>query len=519
MRNYLIPSLLALTLVGCKTAQKPVIDIPQQPERSIVIVYDNDVHCGIEGYSRMAGLRDAVSDTAYVAMVSSGDYLQGGTPGAISKGMYVAEIMKHMHYDAVTLGNHEFDYGVPRMLELLDTIGAPVVCVNLRDMDNRRVFQPFVMREFGNRKVAIVGVVTPTALYTEAYSFYDKDDKQLYNLAEKETYQLVQEQVDAARAQGADYVVVISHLGEDKNDINVDSHGLAASTRGIDVILDGHTHSVIPYDYVLNPDGKQVLVTQTGTKFQHVGRLVILPNGKIFTELTPIDKIEHRNSEVQHATDSIVRLSDELVRRPICKSDVALRILDENGKQLVRHAETNAGDLVTDAYRIITGADFAITNGGGIRSELEAGQLTYGDIVSLLPYDNYVSIVEITGSQLVEVLQACTQFAPVENGDFPQVSGIKYTLVLGQPNLLADVMVLDGKTGEYVPVELDRTYRLATIDYCITGGGLQGKLKKNNIILPNITVYNECLIQYVTEKLQGHIGTEYAEPQGRITIK
>lgn len=511
---------LALTagfFASCRTSQ-PVIEVPQVPQRSIVVLYDNDVHCGIDGYKYLAGLRDAISDTAYVAVTTSGDYLQGGTAGAISHGQYIVDIMKHVGYDALALGNHEFDYYVPRMFELLHQVDAPVTCVNFRDMEGHRIFKQYVMKQMGDKKVAFIGVVTPTTVYTEAYSFFDANDKQIYTLSEKETYRLVQEAANAAREAGADYVIVLSHLGEDKNAINVDSHGLIASTRGIDVVLDGHTHSVIPSEVVLNADGKPVHITQTGTKFENFGKLVISPDGKISTELIANKDLIFENAEVRHATDSINALAQQLVSRPICQSDVDITILDAKGKQLVRTEETNSGDLVADAYRIITGADFAITNGGGIRSEVKAGRLTYGDIVSLLPYDNYVCVVEVTGAQLKELLRACTQFTPVENGDFPQVSGLNFTVNVGQTEQISDLKVLNSKTGEYEPIDLERTYQLATIDYCITGGGLQGLLKKNNIIKPSIIIYNECLIQYVTQHLNSHIGAEYAHPQGRIKI-
>ncbi len=521
MKNYLSKLFLAtgaiasLAFVGCKSSKNVAV----VPDKSIVVLYDNDVHCAIEGYAKMAGLRDLVSDTAYVAVVSSGDYLQGGTAGAISHGQYIMDVMKHVHFDAVTLGNHEFDYSVPTMFELLSQLGSPVVCANFCDMSNKRIFEPYVIKTYGKKKVAFIGAVTPTALYTEAYSFFDKDDKPLYHLSEKNIYALVQEQVDAVRKQGVDYVVVLSHLGEDKNDINVDSHGLVAATNGIDVVLDGHTHSVIPQVKVNNKDGKPVLVTQTGTKYANVGKLVFTPKGDIMTKLVPNSSIALENKEVKQATDSVMSLMNALINRPICKSDYDLIILDENEKQLVRRAETNAGDLVADAYRINTGADVAITNGGGIRSQVKAGNLTYGDIVSLLPYDNYVSVVELTGQELVDVLKACTQFLPVENGDFPQVSGMKFTINVGKGDQISNLVILNKETGNYDPVDLKKKYSLATIDYCITGGGLQGKLKKNTILKPNILLYNDCLIQYVTETLGGQISKEYAAPQGRITIK
>jgi len=515
MKKELLPLLGLVLLTGCATHR---VVTPTPADRSIVVLYDNDVHCNIDGYSLMAGLRDAVSDTSYVAMVTSGDYLQGGTAGAISHGEYVAAVMRSAHYDAIGLGNHEFDYGTDAMFKLLKTIDAPVVSANLRDMQDKPVFAPYIIREFGNKKVAFVGAVTPTALYTESYSFFDKDDNQYFHLSEKNLYQRVQEAVDAARNEGANYVIILSHIGNEENDLNICSRDMAAATHGIDVILDAHSHDVVPHEYVNGTDGKPVLITQTGTKFQHVGRLIIMPDGQMITKLVPFSQLTRHNAEVKHVTDSINALANAQIQRPICQCDVKLRILDDEGKQLVRRDETNAGDIVADAFRSITGAEIAITNGGGIRTEAGPGNLNYGDIVSLLPYDNYVSIIEIKGEKLVALLKACTQFLPALNGDFPQVSGMKFTIHVGAEEPITDLVILDKETGEYKPVELDRMYEMATTDYGITGGGLQGMLKKDPIKKPNLCVYNECLIKYVTEQLGGHIGQEYAEPQGRITV-
>lgn len=515
MKRQLLLLLSIVLLTGC-VSQKVVQQA--EPERSIVVIYDNDVHCKLDGYSLMAGMRDAVSDTSYVAMVTSGDYLQGGTTGAISHGQYIADVMRSMHYDAVGLGNHEFDYGMDRMFELLKYIDAPVTSVNLRDMQGKLVYAPSVIRQYGRRKVAFIGVVTPTTLYTESYSFFDLDDVQHYQLSEKDLYERVQEEVDAVRAQGVDYVILLAHIGNEPNDLDYVSKNLAAATHGIDVILDAHSHDVVPHNYVNGTDGKPVLITQTGTKFQHVGRLIIMPDGKMTTKLTPLSQLTRHNPEVKHVTDSILALANEQILRPICTSESKLRILDDAGRQLVRRSETNAGDLVTDAFRIVVGGDVAITNGGSIRTEVGPGNLNYGDMLSLLPYDNYVCLIDVTGQKLMEILQGTTQLLPALSGDFPQVSGIKFTVRVGAEERITDVMVLDRETGEYKPLDLQRTYRLATTDYCITGGGLQGLLKHEPVAKPNLMVYSECLIKYVTEHLHGHVGPEYAEPQGRITI-
>lgn len=535
MRKIGFTSLLLATLLGaalttgCKSAstvagagqdaaRKVKTSKVKSPNRSIVILYDNDVHCGVDGYSKIAGLRDAISDTAYVAVVSSGDYIQGGTVGALSKGQYIIDIMKAVGYDAVTLGNHEFDYKISYMFDLLGQMKTPVTCVNLVEAKtNKMVYEPYVMKQMGDKKVAFVGVVTPTTLMTEAFAFHDEDGNQAYDLMTSQVYSIVQQNVDKARKDGADYVVVLSHLGEAKTDVNVDSHGLVENTTGIDVVLDGHTHSTIPCTVVNNKLGKPVLTTQTGTKFANVGKLLIMPDGKMTTELIPAQNIERKSASVQQTIDSIYALSEAKTSRHICDSDVPLNILNEQGRQEVRINETNAGDIVADAFRIVSGADLAMTNGGGIRCGLKPGKLTYGDLVAMLPYDNYLCVVEIPGSKIVEVLKSVSKHLPAEYGQFAQVSGLKYTVKVSDHSV-TDVVVLNPQTNEYEPIDLNKMYKVATVDYCVTGGGFDDVLKGSKFVKEAYLIYSDALIQYVTENLKGHIGNEYAKPQGRITV-
>ncbi len=506
--------LVLLAIVG-----SVVMSCKTDNDKSTVVLFDNDVHCGIEGYAKMAALRDLMVDTAYTCLVSNGDYLQGGPAGALSKGEYIIDIMNKARYTAVTLGNHEFDYKTPRMLELFDRFNAPVVCTNLVDVaTGKRVYPESIIRKVGKKTIGFVGVATPTTLNTEEYAFFDEKGKQLYDLCEKTTYELVQKAVNKIRKK-VDYVVVLAHLGEDPNETNVDSHGLIQATTGIDVVLDGHTHSEIPQEFVTNKAGKPVLIAQTGTKYDNAGKLVIRRDGTMSTELISLKNYPYRDQEVRMVTDSVLQVLDAQTSRVICQNEVDLKILDAEGKQLVRYAESNAGDLVADAYRIVSGAEFAMTNGGGVRVDLLKGQLTYGDLVTMLPFDNNVCTIEITGAQLKDLLETCTQYTPVEFGDFPQVSGIKFTINKSRSvgNRITDLVILN-KGGDYEPVQMDRTYSMATIDYCVTGGGFVGKLKQNKITNPSLILYNECLIKYVTETLGGHIGQEYAAPQGRITI-
>ena len=516
MKNRLLMTISVCAMlvwaVEISTAQ------PHEGGRSIVVLYENDVHCAIDGYAKIAGLRNAIADTADVAVVSSGDFIQGGTVGAISKGQYIIDIMDAVGYDAVTLGNHEFDYGTPRMFELLRRMPTPVVNTNLYDISaGRNVFSPYTIKTMGDRRVAFVGVTTPGTMESEAYAFYDDTGTLLYDLQHVDVYAQVQEAVNTARRAGADYVIVLSHLGEDKTKRNVDSHGLVSATRGIDVVLDGHTHSVIQADTMLNKEGKPVLVTQTGTKFQNIGKLLITPDARFSTTLLPIDTLMPSDVYVKHVTDSVKEVMRKIVERKVCSSDVALRILDDAGRQAVRTGETNAGDIVADAFRYVTGAEIAVVNGGAIRTECKAGDLTYGDIIALLPYDNNLMRIEVKGSTIVDMLTDLMSDLPKESGQFPQVAGMKFTAHVSMHSV-SDVMVLNAKTQQYEPIDLSRTYIVGTTDYCVTGGGLNNKLKGSKVLKSGIMNYGYALIEYVTKVLKGNIGQQYAQPQGRITV-
>lgn len=507
----------ALVFYSCRSDA----DTPHLPGagQSIVVLYENDVHCNIDGYAKFAGLRDAISDTASVATVSCGDFLQGSSIGAISKGQYVVDVMRSVGYDAVTIGNHEFDYKTPQMFSLLSSLDCPVTCVNLRNVsDGSYPLLPYVIKNLSDKKVAVVGVTTPSAVTTEEYAFFDENGTQIFDLCADEIVTLVQKAVDEARTKGADYVILLSHLGEVSYDKNIDSHSLIRSTNGIDVVLDGHTHSVIPSDTVHNKQGMTVIVSETGTKFANIGKLLITADGHMSTQLIPIADVVYSDPVVEHITDSVKALAEKETSVKICTSDVKLVVSDANGNQVVRREETNAGDLVTDAYVDLTGADFALTNGGGLRNNVSSDTVTYGDIMSLLPYSNLVSMVEVTGLQLKQLLSTCTQFVPQESGDFPQVSGLKYTVCVGDSSV-SDIMVENRKEGRLEPLDLERTYQLATIDYCISGGGFMGLLKQNKVTKRTGVTDSECLIRYLQNTLHGHIDERYAKPQGRITIK
>ena len=509
MKQKFFLSVMSL-LMGCQV---------MLAQKSIVILYENDTHCGIDGYTKMAGLRDAInsSDTAYAAAVCCGDFLQGNTTGAISKGQYIADILRLMDYHALTLGNHEFDYGVPRMKALLEQVGTPVVCANLYEAgEPQPIFAPYVIHQYGDKRVAYIGACTPETMILEGYSFYDTNGILLYDLKPKTFYQLIQQAVDAARAEGADYVVLLSHVGETPQSMGFSSYRLVNNTRGIDVVLDGHSHEIIENARVANLDGKEITVTQTGTQFANIGKLLITPDGRFITQLIKSKDIPYENAKVTAATDSIHQMVKAVTSTVVAHSDYTLVVSDENDQWVVRGEETNAGDLVADAYRYALKADIGFENGGGIRNDIHAGDITYGDVIGMLPYDNTLRRIMVTGEQLQQMLTRCTSLVPVLDGNFPQCSGLRF-VVHSKSHTVSDIEILQ-EDGSYAPIDLHHSYSVALTNYNHEGGGFFECFKKCPVLFESSLRYYEALADYLSKVLGGTTGETYAKPQGRITI-
>ena len=488
-------------------------------KKSIVILYENDVHCNIDGYTKFVGLRDAIAhtDTSYVGMVSSGDYLQGALAGAISRGLYITDIMRNVGYDAITLGNHEFDYLMPRMLELLPKIGAPVVCTNLFEYGSSKpMFPGYVIKRYGGKKIAFVGTLTPETMHSESYAFYDTDKSQLYDIPEGETYSLVQKAADEARKEGADYVVVLSHLGEENSMTGIDSHALVEATNGIDAVLDGHTHAVITCEWVANKDGKKIPVTQTGTQFANIGKLWISQDGTFHTMLVPTADIPYTSQRITATTDSIKVLLENSTNKLLATLDFDLPAKDADGAWIVRREETPLGNLVTDAFRIQMGADIGIINGGAVRNDIKAGDVNYGHVVSVLPNDNNICVIEASGTEILNMLTKCTESCPGPDGSFPQVSGMKYTIHT-LTHTVTDVEVYDKASGSYKPIEAECKYSIAINDYYKSGGYYDLLANCKLIEISNLLI-RDILAEYLEQTLNGVIPESYRTTQGRITI-
>jgi 2',3'-cyclic-nucleotide 2'-phosphodiesterase (5'-nucleotidase family) len=403
------------------------------------------------------------------------------------------------------------------MRQLLEQVGTPVVCANLYEVgEPYPLFAPYVIHQYGDKRVAYVGACTPETMILEGYSFYDTNGILLYDLKPKTFYELIQQAVDAARQEGADYVVLLSHVGETPQSMGFSSHRLVSNTRGIDIVLDGHSHEIIEGVKVKNLDGKEIIVTQTGTQFANVGKLLITPDGRFITQLIKGKEIPYENAKVSAATDSIHRMVKAVTSEAVAHSDYTLVVSDENAQWIVRGEETNAGDLVADAYRYALKADIGFENGGGLRNDILAGDITYGNIIGMLPYDNTLRRIVVTAGQLKTMLARCTALVPVLDGNFPQCSGLRFT-IHSKSHTVSDIEILQAD-GSYAPLDMQRTYSVALTNYNHEGGGFFDCFKTCPVLQESSIRYYEALSDYLRNVLGGSTGEAYAQPQGRIKI-
>lgn len=475
-------------------------------EKHIVILFENDVHCTLDGYPYLAGFREmTTADSAYVALVSCGDFMQGGLAGAISRGKDIVDIMGAMQYDVVTLGNHEFDYPLSDTKKLLENnLHADVVCANLRNIEkDTLIFAPYVIKQYGRRKVAYVGVTTPTIEKSNVHSLQDDYGKIVYDCNSSLSYRHVQRAVNDARANGADFVIVLSHLGETTDEMGFSSVNMITSTTGIDAVLDGHTHNVVQPYYINNREGEPVILCQTGSNFKNIGRLSIDPAGSIFTELIPTESLMYEDPKIALITDSIKQTYTDITELPIGRT---MSTFEQyiGKKQTDERAHTQAffPDLVCDAMVWLGKADLACLNAGSFRNGLPLGEITRGDIYSAIPYENYVVVRELTGKQVRRVVELMMH--NLSNKDKINPTAGLYIKVqhVGKKYIVKGISIRDSK-GWLEPLDDNRIYRVATTDYFLKANR---KLPGLGPSIPTETTgvtYSDATIRYIQEELKG----------------
>lgn len=510
----------------------------------IVILHTNDVHCAIDnaiGYAGVAAYKaemEAIYGEDRVTLVDAGDAIQGGAIGTLSEGAFLVDIMNQTGYDIAIPGNHEFDYGMENFLTLAkERADYQYICANFIDLSTGvGVFPPYKIIDYGDTQIAYIGIDTPESFTksTPAY-FQDEHGNYIYNFCQgndgADLYNVVQLSVDSARSEGADYVIAVGHLGTEGSYPEWQSASVLGNTAGIDAFIDGHSHEAYSKT-VKNKAGKDVLLVQTGSKLNAIGKLVIDPDtGKITDEL--ITDYETKEPVTEQFISALQEGFAGILDQVVAQTEFSLSSSDPvTGKRLIRNTETNLGDFVADAYRNVMNADIGLANGGGIRADLKQGDLTYEDIINVHPYGNEMCVVEATGQEILDALELGASKYPEEHGGFLQVSGLSYTIDLSVPS-----SVVRSDEGEFIrvngayrvknvlvngePLDLSRTYTVASHNYMLKNGGDGYVMFKDNSLIKDCTMLdNEALIEYITKNLGGSVGKEYADPygQGRITI-
>ena len=552
--------LLALALLLSCTAFAEETAAPKLT-KDVVILFTSDIHASIDqGFTfvGLKGVKDQLARKNHVVLVDNGDAIQGGVVGAVSKGEVIINLMNAVGYDVAAPGNHEFDYGMERFMELTTQKAQfPYVCANFTH-DGELVFPPYVIKDFDGVKVAFVGVTTPQTFTSSVpTNFQDENGNYVYGFCEDKTgeklHASVQKAVDDARAEGAQYVIALAHLGLAEASAPWTSAELVANTTGIDALLDGHSHSVysqsdkiqtefgetLAVGEMKNKNGETVVMAGCGTKMEVIGYCRIAVDGTVSTGLyqwnfdeNAVDFLGLSNdmtAVVSEQTDAVYEMLSQVVAR----TDVDLITNDpETGVRVIRNTETNLGDLNADAYRNATGADVAMINGGSIRAGLPAGDITMGQIQACRPFGKYLCMVEATGQQILDALEWTSRSVPDENGGFLQVSGLTYEIhtYLESSAIGDDKGNFVGVNGEYrvknvmigdEPLDVNKTYTVASDSFLLkSGGDGTNCFIHDPVLLDEIKPDFETVLDYIVDTLGGSVGEEYADiwGQGRIVI-
>lgn len=541
MRKFLsvllaMAMVLSLTVTGfaiedtATTREPEVMTEEATMAGKTVILHTNDVHGAIEGYAYITALKaDYEAKGAEVILVDAGDYSQGKTYVSVTKGADAVTMMNAAGYDVVTLGNHEFDYGYAQLKENMSKAKFKVVCADVFNEDGTPIFDAsYTYTTKTGVKVGFFGMETPET-QTKANPALIKG---LTFTTDDAFTKAAADQVAALK--DADVVICLAHLGIDAESAPYRSTDLYAAVKGIDFIIDGHSHTVMTKGEKGEP------IQSTGTAFANIG-VIVIDNATKKIESNSLFEIKEdtaKDETVSAAAKTIVDRVNAEYGVVFAKSEVTLNgAKAPNGN---RDSETNNGDLITDAmlWKVMQNKEgltvdadhvVAITNGGGIRAAIKPGDITKKDINTVLPFGNTVAVIYVTGAELLEALEASTYSLPI--GGFPQVAGINYTLHTGKaydkndatypnstyygPKSINRVSINSINGKEF---KADDTYAVVTNDFVAVGGDSYYAFAAATAKFDTGVPLDEAVMEYVTKELKGVIGKQYAAPQGRITI-
>jgi len=515
---------ILLPVIGVLLLAMLLIPKPQE----VTIYYTNDVHSYIDhaiqeepgiSYSLAATLKQ---ETENALLVDAGDHLQGTAYGGMDNGETIIRLMNAAGYDAATPGNHEFDYGMAGAMAAVEAAEFPYLSCNFRHEENGvsgdTVLDAYELYRIGGQTIAFVGITTPETITSSAPSYFqDEEGAFLYGIDGgddgSELYAAVQNAIDRAEKDGADHIIALGHLGVDPSSAPWTSRDVIEHTEGLSAFIDGHSHTAMEAETVTDAEGNEVLLTQTGSYLDAIGKLTVSKDGNITSNLLTMEDLSHLtpDEEVQKIEEAWITEIGEQLGQVIGYAEVTFDNFDEDGNRLVRRQSTNTGDFSADALYYLFDemgmeVDVAVMNGGGIRNNAVTGELSYLSCKEIHTFGNVACLLSMTGQQLLDALEwgskGISADPLTENGSLLHVSGLRYTLDLSKESTVQadendiwtgpptdgyrvlNVEVYNKETKRYQPLDLSATYRVAGYNYTLRdlGGGFQMLTDAENIL-------------------------------------
>ena len=551
---YLIKEIISLPL---NQEAKNLLRKTEELSDDIVLIHLNDVHCGINDSIGYDGFvlyrRELQKKYKYVISIDVGDHIQGGALGSISEGEAIIKIMNEIKFDVAILGNHEFDYKIEQLTKLGKNISSKYICANFCYKKNKtHVYDPYKIIEAGEKKLGFIGVLTPlTFSLTYLSSIKDEEGEPLYDFlisnSDQELYDKIQEYVNELRYdKKVNYVILLTHLGIGLDKYQSDE--LLSKLSGVDAVLDGHTHLV--YNVTSkDKDNKDIHITQTGTKLETIGQLIIKTDGSLIAEtissvpkpdddITGAINVTRSNKErwvdenMSNFMKNVFSEYDEVLNTVIGYSDYELINIQQGAGEIPiiysQIRECGLGDLICDAIESVEEGDFAIINGGSVRNNLKKGNITKGDIIEALPWFNNIVIKELPGQVVLDALEYGVRNYPIINSGFIQVSsGLSFNF---NPDINSTVVT--DSTGIYKNISGERrvfnvkvkgenldpkkNYSVAMNEYLATGGDGYSMFSDYEITREALATDTHALSIFIEYNLKGEIPEKYSESQGRI---
>ena len=525
----------------------------EKDKETIVILHTNDVHCALDNRIGYDGLylykQEMQQKYENVLLVDAGDAIQGGIYGSLSNGKIIINLMNDVGYDCATIGNHEFDYGFEVLDDLSEDLNCSYTCANFCTSDGEPVFEPYRIFDMAGKKIAIIGVDTPTTFTkSKIHTLVDDTGLPMYDFMADETgdklAECIQKYVDEVRGKGADIVIMLAHLGNMKEDDPLYcSETVMSKLHGIDLLIDGHQHAKDAYE-LKDQEGKLVKYTQAGTKLATIGKVLIHPDNTITTEF--VDEVpEPEGIEAKLVTrgkkecwvDTSINKKigeytseyEDLLNRKIGEIAFDLPVRSENGDSLAKQQEIGLMNLYTDALCVLSESDISMHNGGGIREGLTKGGILYSDCVNAFPYGNDILVMKMKGQLILDVIEFGARKLPMGNNGLIHGMGLEYTVDLSVPSSVKEdangtFISIDGpyRVKEVLingkPLDLEKEYTVAMSAFLQEGGDGFSMMKDAELLQYTQKVESGIVVEYIEQTLGGVVPEKYNALENRIKM-